>query len=332
MVGSPKKISVVGAGAWGTTLAMLFAKNGNQVKLWIFEKELAKEISDLHENKKYLPGFKLPDNISITADPGECGGSDINLFVVPTQFLRSVAKTFSRVIDPETPLVSASKGIEKKSLKLPMEILQEELKVKDVIALSGPNLSKEIAKGLPAATVVASENIEKAKLVQGALMQSCLRVYTNTDALGAQIGGALKNIMAIAAGVADGLELGDNAKSTLYIRGIAEISRLGISLGANAKTFSGLSGIGDLITTCSSRLSRNHRVGEQIAKGKKLPEIIESMVEVAEGIPTTQAALELGKKQKITMPITNEVNNILYKDKDPHQAITDLMTRAATSE
>lgn len=327
-----KKITVIGGGAWGTTLSILFAENKHQVTLWVYEKELVKETSKLRENKKFLPGFPLPENISVTNDPADCSNADIYLFVTPTQVLSSVAGKFNKIIDPGSLIVSASKGIEKKSLRLPLDILKDELKVKNLVALSGPNLSKEIARGLPAATVAASERKENAVFVQEALMQDRFRVYTNADPLGVQLGGALKNIIAIAAGVADGLELGNNAKSGLLIRGIAEITRLGVSLGAKANTFAGLSGMGDLITTCSSRLSRNHQVGEQIAKGKKLSDIIKTMAEVAEGVPTTQAALELGKKQKVDLPITNEVNNILYKDKDPYQAIADLMTRAATSE
>lgn len=327
-----RRISIIGGGAWGTTLSILFAENGHQVTLWVYEKELVKEIRELRENKKFLPGFPLPENISATNDPANCGNADIYLFVTPTQFLASVANKFNKVIDPGSLIVSASKGIEKKSLRLPLDILKDELKVKNLAALSGPNLSKEIARGLPAATVVASENEKNAVFVQEALMQDRFRVYTNSDPLGVQLAGALKNIIAIAAGVADGLELGNNAKSGLLIRGITEITRLGVSLGAKANTFAGLSGMGDLITTCSSRLSRNHWVGEQIANGKKLADIIGSMNEVAEGVPTTQAALALGKRQKVNLPIINEVNNILHKDKDPYQAIADLMTRAATSE
>jgi glycerol-3-phosphate dehydrogenase (NAD(P)+) len=327
-----KNIYIIGGGAWGTTLSILFAENKHNVTLWVFEKELVKEINETRENKKFLPGFQLPENITITNECETVKAADIIVFVTPTQFLGSVAGKFKKHLNQKSIVVSASKGIDKKSLKLPLDILKEELKTDNLVALSGPNLSKEIAKGLPAAAVVASKDPEAAKSIQEALLLNRFRVYTNADPIGVQIGGALKNIIAIAAGIADGLELGNNAKSGLLIRGIAEITRLGIAMGAEAKTFAGLSGMGDLITTCSSNLSRNHRVGEAIAKGKKLSSILENMDEVAEGVATTKAALELGKKHKVPLPITEEVYNILYKGKDPAKAILDLMTRGAKSE
>ncbi len=327
-----KKICVIGGGAWGTTLAILFAEKGNKTSLWIFEKDLAAKMNKTRENKEYLPGFQLPESIEITNDCKASLDAEIVLFAVPTQFLRSIAKQASSFINSNTVVVCASKGIEEKTSKLPSDILKEELKAKKFAVLSGPNLSREIAQGLPAASVVASEDISTAKLIQESLMLERFRVYTNTDPVGVQLGGALKNIIAIAAGVADGLDLGNNAKAGLMIRGFAEISRLGVALGAKAETFAGLSGMGDLITTCSSKLSRNHTVGKQIAKGKKLSEILKGMKEVAEGISTTKAAIALGKKHKIPLPITEEVYRILYEGKNPFQAIADLMTRSAKTE
>ena len=323
------KVCVIGAGAWGTTLALLLAEKGHAVSLWAFEKDLIKEIRKTRENKRFLPGFQLPENIEITAkiDPVE-----IYFFAVPTQFLRSTARSHKEAINPRAIIVSASKGIEEKTLKLPLEILAEELKNNALCALSGPNLSSEIAKGLPAASVAASKNKAVAKKVQDSLMLERFRVYTNNDVIGVQLGGALKNIIAVAAGIADGLDLGNNAKAALMIRGSVEITRLGVALGAKAEPFAGLSGMGDLVTTCSSQLSRNHFVGEQIAKGKKLPEILKGMKDVAEGVPTAAAALALGRQHKITLPITQEVNAVLYKGKDPYQAIITLMTRSAASE
>lgn len=250
---------------------------------------------------------------------------------MPTQFLRSVARQFAGKAGSSAIIVAASKGIEEKTLKLPLDILSEELGTKNVCALSGPNLSAEIARGLPAAAVAAGER-EIAAAVQASLMLERFRVYTNDDTVGVQLGGALKNVVAIAAGIADGLALGDNAKAGLLIRGIAEITRLGVAMGARAETFAGLSGMGDLITTCASRLSRNHMVGEQIAKGRKLPDILAGMKDVAEGVPTTVAAVELGKKHKISLPITEEVHSVLYHGKDPYRAISDLMSRSAKSE
>jgi len=323
------RVSVIGAGAWGTTLSILLAENGHPVTLWVYEKEIVPEIKKFRENKRYLPGFQLPEKIEITS---EIEPAEIFFFAVPTQFLRSIAKPFASAVKEDAIVVSASKGIEEKSLKLPFQILKEELKNENLCVLSGPNLSSEIAKGLPAASVIASEKKEIAAVVQEALMLNRFRVYTNTDVIGVQLGGALKNIIAIAAGTADGLNLGDNAKAGLMIRGIAEITRLGMALGAKAETFAGLSGMGDLIATCTSRLSRNHLVGEQIAQGKKLTDILKEMKEVAEGVPTTIAARTLGKKLKVTLPITEEVYQVLYEGKDPYRAITDLMTRSATSE
>lgn len=327
-----KKIAVIGAGAWGTTLSLLLAEKGHAVTLWVYEKDLAQEMKKVRENKIFLPGFKLPQNIEVTSQAEQTQGAEIFMFAVPTQFLRSVAGHFKKVVKPQTILVSASKGIEDQTLKLPLQILEEELGPQKLVALSGPNLSAEIVRGLPAASVAASTNPEVAKTIQELLMLPHFRVYVNTDPLGAQLGGALKNIIAIAAGISDGLELGNNAKAGLIIRGIAEISRLGIALGADPKTFAGLSGMGDLITTCSSKLSRNHGVGEALARGKKLKEILAKMKHVAEGVSTAKAALALGNKYQVQLPITQEVYQVLFQNKDPKQSIIDLMTRSATSE
>lgn len=327
-----KKISIIGAGAWGTTLAILLAEKGHEVKLWAYEKEVAEQINQIRENKTFLPGIQINEIISATNKAEDTKGSDIFVFVVPTQHLSAIAKQFSKFIKADQIVVAASKGIEQKTLKLPTQILEEELKTKNIAALSGPNLSAEIARGLPAAAVVAAENEAVAKAVQEVFMLERFRVYVNSDPIGVQLGGALKNIIAIAAGAADGFELGNNAKSSLMIRGIAEISRLGAAMGANPKTFAGLSGMGDLITTCSSTLSRNHCVGAQIAQGKKLPDILKAMKNVAEGVFTCKAALDLAKKHKVELPVTKEVYEVLYKDKNPLQSINDLMTRSATSE
>lgn len=332
------KISIIGAGAWGTTLSILLAEKGYSVTLWIYENELIPEILELRENKKYLPGFQLPQSIEISSDIEKTTDSFLYIFAVPTQFLRQVMRQFAPLIKKESLILCASKGIEEKTLALPTEIIQKEF-TSQVAVLSGPNLSKEIASGLPAASVVACENLQTAKIIQEILSSERFRIYVNSDPMGVQLGGALKNIIAIAAGVVDELNLGDNAKAALLIRGIAEITRLGVALGAEAKTFAGLSGMGDLIATCSSKLSRNHFVGEQIAKGRKLEEILANMKDVArlpagmaEGVPTTKAAYALAKKHKIEMPITAEVYAVLFEGKDPYQAITSLMTRTAKNE
>ncbi|MFH1542592.1 MAG: NAD(P)H-dependent glycerol-3-phosphate dehydrogenase, partial [bacterium] len=323
------KIAVIGAGAWGTTLSILLANNGHEVTLWVYEKELARQMQKSRENKQFLPGFQLPANINITTSGKDLTSQEICFFVVPTQHLRSVARQLQSQIDPKAYIVCASKGIEQKTYYLPLDILHEVLHNRYYLALSGPNLSKEIAEGLPAATVVASSYRKASQKVQKALMSKNFRVYTNDDDLGVQIAGALKNVIAIAAGICDGLKLGNNAKSAILIRGISEITRLGVALGAKPKTFAGLSGMGDLITTCGSQLSRNHQVGEQLAKGKKLKDIQAAMKAVAEGVPTTQAAVELSKRYDLSLPITEEIYQILFKNKNPQRAIADLMAREA---
>ncbi|MBN3032945.1 MAG: NAD(P)-dependent glycerol-3-phosphate dehydrogenase [Candidatus Saganbacteria bacterium] len=326
------RVSVIGAGAWGTTLAILLAEKGHRVTLWVYEHEIVAGIRERRENFCFLPGFPLVETIEITGEAQEAGGAGFYFIAVPTQFLRAAARRFAGIIPAAAVVVSAAKGIEEKTLKLPLEILAEELKNEKLCALSGPNLSSEIARGLPAATVAAAADPGLAERVQQALMLERFRVYTNTDVIGVQLGGALKNVIAIAAGVADGLKLGDNAKAGLLIRGLAETARLGVALGARPETFAGLSGIGDLITTCASRLSRNHFVGEKIAAGRKLAEILKEMKEVAEGVPTAAAARQLGRRLKVSLPISEEVYRVLYEGKDPYRALTDLMTRSATSE
>jgi glycerol-3-phosphate dehydrogenase (NAD(P)+) len=241
-------------------------------------------------------------------------------------------RNFSRLIKNDALIISAVKGLEIETQKRMSEVIKEELPCEKIAVISGPNISKEIARGLPAATVAASADIEIAKLVQQILNSSRFRVYTNTDVTGAELGGALKNVIAIAAGVADGLMLGNNAKSALMVRGITEIMRLGVAMGGKSETFSGLSGIGDLITTCESTLSRNHQVGVEIAKGRKLKDIIIKMYDVAEGVPTSKAARELSRRLKIEMPITEEVYSVLYEGKDPFKAISHLMQRELKNE
>lgn len=327
------KLAVIGAGAWGTTLTILLAEKGHRVVLWAYEKELVAKMRERRENNKFLPGFPLPLGVEVTNQPAAATEAEICFFVIPTQFLRPIARQFTESLSPSAMIVSASKGIEDKTLKLPINILTEELKKNEKFcALSGPNLSSEIARGLPAAAVAASKEIAVSKFVQTNLNSERFRVYTNADPIGVQLGGALKNVIAIAAGIVDGLALGDNAKAGLLIRGMVEITRLGVALGAKAETFTGLSGMGDLITTCSSRLSRNHFVGESLAKGKKLPEILKEMKEVAEGVPTAAAARALGRQYNVGLPITEEVYRVLHEGKDPYRAIADLTARAATSE
>jgi len=326
------KISIIGAGAWGTTLSIITAENKHAVNLWSYEKDVADAINEVHENKKYLNGFQLPQNIEGLNDIAKAADAEIIIFATPSQYLRDTLQNISRFIKKESVIVSAVKGLEIETQKTMSTVIKEEVPTNNMAVISGPNISKEIARGLPAATVVASKSLEAAKTVQKALNSNRFRVYTNTDVIGTEIGGALKNVIAIAAGVADGLTLGNNAKAALMVRGIAEITRLGVAMGGKTETFSGLSGIGDLITTCSSTLSRNHFVGMEIAKGRKLKDIITKMYDVAEGVPTAKAARELAKKNNVDMPITEEVYQVLYENKDPFKAISSLMQRDLKNE
>ncbi|MFA4858864.1 MAG: NAD(P)H-dependent glycerol-3-phosphate dehydrogenase [Candidatus Margulisiibacteriota bacterium] len=332
------KVVIIGAGAWGTTLAQLLIENQHQVLIWSFEEAVTNQINQLHENKKYLPGIQLSGQITASSDWGEVipaiNESRAVFFVVPSEHLRETAAKLKNRINSNILVVSATKGIEKNTFKRMSEVLIEELRypAEKICALSGPNLSAEIAKGMPATTVIASPSPQCAGAAQELLMQARFRVYTNQDIVGVELCGALKNIIAIAAGAAEGLGLGDNAKSALLVRGIAEMARLGKRLGAHEETFYGLAGFGDLITTCQSKLSRNHHVGEEIAKGKKLDSILKSMVEIAEGVPTTLAVKSLSIKLGVDMPITDEVYNVLFADKEPYAAIQDLMTREPKRE
>lgn len=326
------KISVIGAGAWGTTLSILAAENGHSIKLWSFEADVVKSINEIHENNKYLNGFQLPQSIDAIGDLKAASDCDIMIFSTPSQYLRETLRNISRFVQKDTLIVSTVKGLEIETQKTMSTLIKEEIPVVNPAVLSGPNISKEIARGLPAATAVACKDLAIAKSVQSALNSKRFRVYTNNDVIGTELGGVLKNVIAIAAGIADGLSLGNNAKAALMVRGMVEIMRLGVALGGKSETFNGLSGIGDLITTCNSTLSRNHYVGVEIAKGRKVSDIITKMYDVAEGVPTSKAARELSRKVKIEMPITEEIYAVLYEHKDPFKAISSLMQRDLKNE
>jgi len=324
-------ISVLGAGGWGTTLAIILHYNGHKVTLWEFKKDYAKLLNKKRENEIYLPGIKIPEEIIITHDFEE-STTKMNLIIlaVPSQFLRSVIKkaTYSEI--KNSILVSVAKGIEIKSLMTMSQMLKDEFPELDdsqIGVLSGPSHAEEVSKRIPTAVVAASKNIDTSRTIQSSFMTSYFRVYSSKDILGVELGGAFKNIIAIGAGIIDGAKFGDNTKAAIMTRGIAEISRLGVALGAEPETFAGLSGMGDLIVTCMSRHSRNRYVGEQIGAGKKLKEVLKSMDMVAEGVETSRSASQLSKKLTVETPITNEVYKILFEDKDPVKATNDLMTR-----
>lgn len=330
------KISVLGAGGWGTTLAILLHYNGHNVTLWEYKKSYARQLLKKRINTDYLPGVKIPKEILITSDIGEAS-DDKNLIVlaVPSQFLRDVVKKINYRRIEDAILVSVSKGIEKNTLMTMSQMLKDvfpHINENQIGVISGPSHAEEVSQRIPTAVVAASSEIETAKAIQAAFMTSYFRVYASTDILGVELGGAFKNIIAIGAGIIDGAGFGDNTKAAIMTRGVAEISRLGLAMGARPETFAGLSGMGDLIVTCMSRHSRNRFVGEQIGKGKKLKEVLKSMEQVAEGVETTRSAKQLAAKIEIETPITNEVYKILFEDKDPVKATTDLMTRDMKTE
>jgi glycerol-3-phosphate dehydrogenase (NAD(P)+) len=325
------KISVLGAGGWGTTLAILLHFNGHKVTLWEYVKSYAKVLDKSRENKNYLPGIPIPPEIKITHDLDEAvNQQNMIVLAVPSQYLRNVVKNISPSDLKNSILVSVAKGIENKSLMTMSQMLKDEipsLESSQIGVLSGPSHAEEVAQRIPTAVVAASTEAGTSKSIQGAFITSYFRVYGSTDILGVEMGGAFKNVIAIGAGIIDGVKFGDNTKAAIMTRGIAEISRLGIAMGAQPETFAGLSGMGDLIVTCMSRHSRNRYVGEQIGAGKTLKQVLKSMKMVAEGVETSRSASMLAAKNGVETPITTEVFKILFEDKDPVKATTDLMTR-----
>jgi len=322
-----KRISILGDGGWGTTLAVLLSKKGLSIKLWSAFSDYADILKQKRENVKFLPGIKISKEIDITADIVRALDSDVVVLAVPSQFLRGVITRITGSSFNPRIIVSVVKGIENTTFNRPSEIIKQDLGYDNIAVLSGPTIAHEIANGLPASCVVASEKIDIARQAQEIFMSERFRVYTSTDVIGVELGGALKNIIAIAAGISDGLKLGTNAKAALFTRGLVEMKRLGRALGAEQETFNGLSGIGDLVTTCVSLYSRNRAVGEEITRGKKLSEIIENMDMIAEGIETTRSVYGLSKKMGIDMPITEQVYQVLFEEKNPHTAVSDLMLR-----
>ncbi|MFC1708863.1 NAD(P)H-dependent glycerol-3-phosphate dehydrogenase [Candidatus Omnitrophota bacterium] len=326
-------IAVLGDGGWGTTLSILLANKGYSVCLWGAFSDYVKSLKKKRENFIFLKGIKIPKKILITPDiKVALDHAQAVILAIPSQYLRSVLRKLKGQNLGGRKFLSATKGIEQGSLMRMSEVVSKELGKIDLAVLSGPNIAQEIARGKPAVTVVASGNKKTACYFQDLLMSKNLRVYTNSDVVGVELGGSLKNIIALACGISDGLNLGTNAKAALLTRGLVEISRLGVKMGAKRETFSGVSGLGDLVTTCSSPYSRNRSVGEQIARGAKLTSITKKMSMVAEGILTTKAAYGLSKKHKAEMPITKEIYQVLCKNKSPQRAVNDLMRREKKPE
>ena len=330
------KISVLGAGGWGTTLGILLHYNGHDVTLWEYRKSYANKLNKKRENVDLLPGIKIPKEIKITNNLEESTTNQhLIVLAVPSQFLRGAVKKIKFQNIKETILVSVAKGIEKNTLLTMSQMLNDVyplLEDEQIGVLSGPSHAEEVAKRIPTTVTAASTSLDTAKTIQAAFTTSYFRVYSSTDILGVELGGAFKNVIAIGAGIIDGAKFGDNTKAAIMTRGVAEISRLGVAMGARPETFAGLSGMGDLIVTCMSRHSRNRYVGEQIGAGKKLKQVLKSMEMVAEGVETSRSASQLAKKHNVETPITNEVYKILFEDKDPIKATTDLMTRDMKTE
>ena len=329
------KIAVIGAGAWGTTLANLLAKNGHETCLWVREQELLTEIKSKRRNTWYLPEIELSDNLDSTSEMAKAlDGIDYCLMVVPTQFTRSVLLSMKELLPPRPAMICASKGIELDTLCTVSQIFKEALAgMKHGFAhLSGPTFAYEVSSEMPSSVSLGCEDKKLAKSIQELFSSDYFRVYTNPDVTGVELGGAVKNIIAIAAGIADGLEFGTNARAALITRGLAEMSRLGKAMGANPKTFMGLSGMGDLVLTCTGDLSRNRQVGLKLGHGQKLYDILDQMKMVAEGVKTTKSVYDLAKKLKVELPITDQVYSILYEDKDPSLAVKELMSRDLKEE
>ncbi len=329
-----KEVAVLGCGGWGTALASVLANNGYVVKMWSHSEEEVRNIKKFKENRRFLKGVKLSESISVSTDFREVlSGKDFIVLANPSQYQRDVLKVAKDFIDPDAILINVAKGIENKTLLRMSQVIKEVIpECNNIATLSGPSHAEEVGRKIPTVVVVASDNRGILPIIQSTFMNEYFRVYTNDDIVGVELGGSLKNIIALAAGICDGLGFGDNTKGALLTRGLAEMTRLGMKLGAKKETFSGISGMGDLITTCMSKHSRNRYVGEQIGKGKKLKKIIEEMVMVVEGVKTTESAYELGKKVNVELPITVEVYKVLFEEKPPLTAVKDLMLREAKSE
>ncbi|MBI4200350.1 MAG: NAD(P)-dependent glycerol-3-phosphate dehydrogenase [Chloroflexi bacterium] len=332
----PRSLAVVGTTTWGTTIALLAAQQGQPVALWARTPEEARMLRRARQNRRFLPGYPFPSNLRVTCDLQEAfGKAELVVFAVPSKALRENVKRLGGALREDALLISATKGLERSTGLRMSQVLQEELRdsLQDrLCVLSGPNLALEIAEGRPASTVVACGNLEVGRTVQQALMTPSFRVYTNSDVIGVELAGALKNIIVLGAGIGDGLGYGNNSKAAFLTRGLAEITRLGVSAGANPLTFAGLAGMGDLIATAASPLSRNRYVGEQLALGRSLQDVLASMKNVAEGVDTTAAAVRMAEQLGVEMPITRATFRILFEGLSPQEAVNQLMGRAPRPE
>ena len=324
------KISVIGSGGWGIALTILLHKNGHNLTIWSFDKKEAEELKTTRENKTKLPNILLSDDIEVTDNLKEAvDNKDILVLAVPSKAVRSVSKSLKNIIKDNQIIVNVAKGLEEDTLKTMTDIIEEELKEKNpqVAVLSGPSHAEEVGKGIPTTCVVSAHNKELTLHLQNIFMNPSFRVYTSPDMIGVEIGGALKNVIALAAGIADGLNYGDNTKAALITRGIKEISTLGVAMGGEQSTFYGLTGLGDLIVTCASMHSRNRRAGILLGQGKTLDEAIKEVNMVVEGVYSAKSALMAAKKYNVEIPIIEQVNAVLFENKNAAEAVNELMIR-----
>ena len=330
---SMQRTAIIGAGGWGTALAVLWSKRGNDIILWGNDPGRAEKLRASRENAEYLPGVKVPESVRVTSDLGDCVGADLIVFVTPSVAMRPVATRLCDALASSKPiLLSGTKGIEHGSGMRMSQILQEIFPDNTIAVLSGPNLAAEIARGLPTAAVLGCPDSDCAEELQAYLGSERFRIYSSDETIGIELGGALKNVFAIAAGVSDGFGLGDNSKAALVTRALAELLRLGTAMGGNPRTFYGLSGAGDLIATCFSQHSRNRRVGERIGRGETLQQIAAGTHMVAEGVPTSKSGYECARKLNIETPIIDQIYSILHEGKRPDQALQELLGRDQKAE
>jgi glycerol-3-phosphate dehydrogenase (NAD(P)+) len=330
------RLSIIGAGSWGTALSIVLAPRFEEVRLWVYERDLAARIAANRENDLYLPGARVPETVEVTADLDQAlQGAGIVLGVMPSRHARRLYSAMLPHLEPSMLFVSATKGIEQGTLMRMSEVLTEGVSPRftpKVAVLSGPTFAREVACGEPAAVVVASPDLDVAARVQAAFSGPAFRLYTNPDTIGVEVGAALKNVIAIAAGVCRGLGLGSNTQAALVTRGLAEITRLAVAMGGQPKTLAGLAGLGDLVLTCGGELSRNRRVGIELAHGRRLDEIVGSMQMIAEGVETCDAAVALGAKFVVDLPIIQQMHAVLHLAKSPREALRDLMERSLKGE
>lgn len=327
------KISVLGAGSWGTALAVLLCKNGHEVTLWSIDQREVAMIDEKREQIEKLPGVRIPDCIAVSNDlESSMQGKEMLILAVPSIFVRSTARMMQPYIEPGQIVVNVAKGIEEETLMNMTDVIEDEIPQVKVAVLSGPSHAEEVGRGIPTTVVVGAKDKETAECVQDAFMSAMFRVYTSPDMVGIELGAALKNVIALAAGIIDGLGYGDNTKAALITRGIAEITRLGMAMGGRAETFSGLSGIGDLIVTCTSTHSRNHNAGYLIGQGKSYQEAMDEVKMVVEGVYSAKAALKLAQKYGVEVPITEQVNHVLFDGVPAKEAVLSLLMRNRKSE